>query len=175
MTMTDAEIADLLASATPGPGPRAQYCIVVPSPEFSDGEIVCWAAKDLPFCDNELIAMAPTLARLALDRGKEIERLRAALDAAYEERNRVVAALAVHYPAGTARPDIAGWEPEWLGCVYIDTPHGQVSWHFHDSQAHLFAHLPAYPGQWDGHDTPEKYRRVAAIARAALNGGNDAE
>lgn len=84
-------------------------------------------------------------------------------DAAYEERNKVVAALAKLFPSGIARTAIEGWSEDWHGCVYIDLPTGQVSWHFHDSQAHLFAGLPPYTKAWDGHDTPEKYRRLAAI------------
>jgi len=95
----------------------------------------------------------------------ENERLRARKDGAYEERNRVVALLASLYPSGTAKTNIPGWHAEWHGCVYIDMPTGQASWHYHDSQAHLFAHLPSYQGKWDGHDTAKKYERVA---RAAL-------
>lgn len=50
-------------------------------------------------------------------------------------------------------------------------PTGQASWHFHDSQAYLFDGLPAYQGAWDGHDTPEKYRRLAQLpAPAAIDG-----
>lgn len=88
-------------------------------------------------------------------------------DGAYLERNQCVAliakmALSLGLKAGTARTAIEGWSEDWHGCVYIDLPDGQVSWHYHDSQAHLFADLPAYDGAWDGHDTPEKYRRVNA-------------
>jgi hypothetical protein len=86
---------------------------------------------------------------------------------AYEERNRVVALLASMFPAGTARPDIEGWDPKWLGCVYVDFPWGQASWHFHDDHAHLFDHLPPYGGEWDGHTTEMKYEQ---IARAAVLG-----
>lgn len=102
-------------------------------------------------------------------------------DNAYLERNCCVAliarmALASGWRAGTARTAIDGWSEDWHGCVYVDLPTGQVSWHFHDSQAHLFSDLPAYGSTWDGHDTPEKYRRVAR----AFPGGrpyafNDAE
>lgn len=89
-----------------------------------------------------------------------------AKDAAYLERNRCVAllarmALVLGLRAGLARTDIDGWSPEWHGCVYIDLPTGQVSWHYHETDAHLFAGLPAYAAHWDGHNTPEKYRRVA--------------
>jgi len=88
-------------------------------------------------------------------------------DGAYLERNKCVAfmartALELGYRTGTARTAIEGWSPDWHGCVYIDLPTGQVSWHYHDSQAWLFDKLPPYEGTWDGHDTPEKYRRVLA-------------
>lgn len=86
-------------------------------------------------------------------------------DAVYLERNQVVAALAKCFPSGIARTAIEGWAPEWHGCVYIDLPTGQASWHYHDREAHLFEGLPPYAGQWDGHDTPEKYRRLAALWR----------
>jgi hypothetical protein len=89
-------------------------------------------------------------------------------DAVYAERNKVVAALAalavkLGYRAGVARTAIGGWDPEWHGCVYIDLPTGQVSWHYNDRDAGLFAFLPPYAGTWDGHETAEKYRRVVAL------------
>jgi hypothetical protein len=43
-------------------------------------------------------------------------------------------------------------EPDWP-VVYIELPTGQVSWH-----------VPAYAGEWDRHDTEEKYRRCRAFA-----------
>lgn len=85
-------------------------------------------------------------------------------DAAYLERNQVVAALAKAFPSGVARTAIEGWSEDWHGCVYIDLPTGQASWHFHDSHAYLFAGLPQYVGRWDGHTTAEKYERLAALA-----------
>ena len=100
-----------------------------------------------------------------------LEAMRALKDAAYEERNKVVAALAKLFPSGIARTAIEGWSDDWHGCVYIDLPTGQVSWHFHDSQAHLFDGLPPYTKPWDGHDTPEKYRRLAALPPSS--GGSD--
>lgn len=96
------------------------------------------------------------------------------VDQVYEERNRCVAliasmALALGWAAGRAKTAIPGWDEEWHNCVYVDLPAGQVSWHYHDREAHLFAHLPEYTGTWDGHNTGEKYSRVAAQA-AADNG-----
>jgi hypothetical protein len=97
---------------------------------------------------------------------KAVAEMEARKDAAYLERNQVVAALAKCFPSGVARTAIEGWSEDWHGCVYIDLPTGQASWHFHDSQAYLFDGLPPYTSAWDGHDTPEKYRRLAALAAA---------
>ncbi len=84
-------------------------------------------------------------------------------DQAYNERNRLVACLASHYPAGIKKTAIEGWDPAWHNCVYIDLPTGQASWHYHDREADLFAHLPPYKGEWDGHTTDEKYQRIADL------------
>jgi hypothetical protein len=88
-------------------------------------------------------------------------------DAAYEERNRCVAliarmAIVLGFKAGVTRTAIEGWSEDWHGCVYVELPTGQASWHFHDSQAYLFEGLPSYEGKWDGHTTPQKYERVGA-------------
>jgi len=84
-------------------------------------------------------------------------------NSAYTERNRLVALIASLYPSGIKKTDIPGWDEEWHGCVYIDLPTGQASWHYHDSEAWMFRHLPRYEGEWDGHTTEEKYDRVAAL------------
>jgi hypothetical protein len=93
----------------------------------------------------------------------DLEAMRVQKNGAYFERNQVVAALAKLFPSGTRRTAIEGWSEDWHGCVYIDLPTGQVSWHYHDSSAWLFAGLPEYKKPWDGHDTEEKYRRVNAL------------
>ena len=85
------------------------------------------------------------------------------INAAYSERNKLVAYLARQFPSGTYRTAIEGWDPEWHGCVYIDTPAGQLSWHYHDNDAHLFADLPTYEKPYDGHTTEEKYERLALL------------
>ena len=114
-------------------------------------------------CPNRASPAAPTAPTQQGAAGDALRDMEARKDAAYLERNRVVAALAKAYPSGVARTAIEGWSEDWHGCVYIDLPTGQASWHFHDSQAYLFADLPPYTGKWDGHDTPEKYRRLAAL------------
>lgn len=88
------------------------------------------------------------------------------IDEAYYERNCVVAALARCFPSGLRKTDIEDWDPEWHNCVFIDLPTGQVSWHFHDREIHLFDGLPEYTKPWDGHSTPEKYARLAALKDA---------
>jgi hypothetical protein len=109
--------------------------------------------------------------RACLERAAaEITRLRSRIaelemqkDGAYEERNKVVAALAKCFPCGVAKTAIEGWDADWHGCVYIDLPTGQASWHYHDSQSYLFDGFPPYQSEWDGHDTPEKYKRLAGL------------
>ena len=95
--------------------------------------------------------------------------LKAAVDAkdnAYAERDRLVAALSKLFPASLERhPDEdESWENDWRWIVFIDLPTGQASWHYHDREADLFSDLPPYTKPWDGHSTPEKYRRLAALS-----------
>jgi len=96
----------------------------------------------------------------------EVERLRAAKAVAYDERSRLVAALARLFPSGVQRTEIGDVDGEWHGCVYIDLPTGQASWHFQGDQARYFDDLPHYEASWDGHTTEEKYERLAAAMAA---------
>lgn len=101
---------------------------------------------------------------------RSVKDLRRRKDGAYLERNRLVAAfcrlaLELGWNAGKARTAIEGWSEEWHGCIYIDTPSGQVSWHYHDSHDHLFDDLPDYDGKWDGHTTDQKYERLNELLR----------
>ena len=108
--------------------------------------------------------------QLSIDLLNERERvavLARGRDAAYRERNQLVRFLACLFPSGTAKTHIEGWDEEWQNCVYIDTPEGQMSWHFHDSDKPLFATLPHYSGQWDGHTTQEKYERLSRMVAQA--------
>ena len=91
---------------------------------------------------------------------------REAKDAAYKERNQLVALLSTCFPAGKAKTAIEGWDEAWHGCVYIDFPWGQASWHYHDSDGWMFEHLPPYLGEWDGHTTEEKYAAIVDAIRA---------
>ena len=104
--------------------------------------------------------MVQTALRDNDDARREVDELRNRKDAAYLERNQVVALLARLFPSGIRKTDIEEWDEEWHGCVYIDLPTGQVSWHYHDSHTYLFAGLPPYEGKYDGHTTEEKYERV---------------
>lgn len=103
----------------------------------------------------------------------EVAELREQKDGAYLERNRCVAliarmAIALGLRVAVSKTPIEGWSEDWHGCIYIELPTGQVSWHFHASQAHLFEGLPHRPATWDGHDTPLKYERVANAYRFTL-------
>lgn len=81
-------------------------------------------------------------------------------DAAYTERNHLVAALAKVYPSGLRKTDIEGWDEDWQGCCTIDLPTGQISYHYHDSEAYLFEGLPPYRGEYDGHTKEIVHERL---------------
>jgi hypothetical protein len=93
----------------------------------------------------------------------EVARLRLDKASAYNERNCLVAAVAHIFPAGIRKTAIESWSPEWHNCVYIDTPAGQLSWHYHDAEAMAFIDLPPYWSEWDGHTTAQKYERLARL------------
>lgn len=101
----------------------------------------------------------------------EIEDLKRNKDQAYSERNKLVAFLTRLFPSTRCKTAIAGWDPEWHGCVFIQTPEGQMSWHYHDSEAALFAHVPETVWcDWDRHTTEEKYRRLEALGTSLAAG-----
>jgi hypothetical protein len=102
-----------------------------------------------------------------------VDEANAQKDVAYRERNQCVAALAklaqqLGYRVGVAEHDPAdkSWDSAWRTIVFIDFPTGQASWHVHDNERSLFADLPPYDGVWDGHSTPEKYRRLKRLGHA---------
>jgi hypothetical protein len=81
-------------------------------------------------------------------------------DQAYRERNVLVALLARLYPAGVRPTTIEGWNPQWNNCVYIDLPTGQISFHYHDDDAHLFQGLATYAKPYDGHSKDDALKRI---------------
>jgi hypothetical protein len=121
---------------------------------------------------REDLETSPALPAEAAPAAAQPRDLQAEKDAAYRERDRVVAlvarmAISLGWRAGlrSHEPDPdPTWDEDWKNVVLIDLPSGQVSWHYHDSERPLFASLPPYPDHWDGHDTAEKYRRVEAAA-----------
>lgn len=92
-----------------------------------------------------------------------IDTLEREKDAVYKERNWLVAALSRTYPSGRRKTVIQGWDPEWHNCVYLDLPTGQVSWHYHDSEAAMFEGLPLYTRAFDGHDKETVKHRLLSL------------
>lgn len=97
---------------------------------------------------------------------EELDKTKASRDAAYFERNQVVAwaarmSQALGYKVRVTKTVIHEWAPEWHNCIFIRTPAGQVSWHFHDRESELFAEFSRANVEWDGHSTPQKYERIA--------------
>ena len=93
----------------------------------------------------------------------EVERLTRKRDAAYDERMHLVAALARLFPSGIRDTTTPGWTPDWKGCVYIDLPSGQISYHYHTRHEALFSSLPAYVSPWDMHTKDDVHARLAAL------------
>lgn len=112
--------------------------------------------------------------RRVVARESLIEELTRQKDAAYAERNQVVALaarLALHHPSCFAylgRDVSVAPEDEWSNVVFVILPGGvQLSWHIHDRELPLFARLPDVREhmdrfRWDGHTTEEKYERLRA-------------
>lgn len=123
------------------------------------GSTIAWEATDAA---HDVLVVAELAgvterARAQLDQ-------RRALDAVYAERNAVVLAFA-HFA------DELGWtvgqaadpnEPDWP-VLMIDTPCGQVSWHF--KREEMPPKMPPYPRGWDGHSDKEKYDRLSRLVR----------
>lgn len=102
-----------------------------------------------------------------------------AKDQAYQERDRLVAALSKIFPAWLGYHKEKDWEDDWRNIVYIKIPvlrimkgvpgipefveWKQVSWHIHDSEMDQFRHLDPGLEEWDGHSTEEKYNRLASL------------
>lgn len=117
---------------------------------------------------DRIIASVNACASIPGDPGEGIRELRLAKDQAYRERNVLARALATIYPSGFRDTDIPGWEPDWHGCVYIDLPTGQISFHVHDSEREQFLDLPGYSRPYDGHTKSDVMDRLAALS--ALKG-----
>lgn len=85
-------------------------------------------------------------------------------DAAYHERNQLVAFLSRIYPSHLAQhPTDPAWDPEWCNIVCIHAPCGQMCWHIHANEVPLFTGLGYAPNDWDGHTIAEKYERLAKL------------
>jgi hypothetical protein len=100
------------------------------------------------------------------------ERLIKEKNEAYKERNKVVAAMAVamqglgydvyrskHVPDA----DSQLWSSDWQNVLFIESPYGQMSWHFHDSEIYLLQVFPFKENKWDGHTAEDKYLRLLAF------------
>lgn len=172
------ELAERILNHPSVPGPRENILqalveILQPvlnaaavQPDQSDDDVVGELFQSLHLNgvtlegDNPRPAMRAIIARHV---ASKVAAQKGYTDGAYAERNQLVAGLSKLYPAGQKKTAIEGWDETWHNCIYIDLPTGQVSWHIHDNEMAQFVHLPPYAGEWDGHDTPEKYRRLAAL------------
>lgn len=93
-------------------------------------------------------------------------------DAAYAERDQLVAFLARLYPSHLKRHEGGEWEDDWRTIVCVHSPAGQLTWHIHDSELAWFGHLNHKPDPfadcvWDQHTTKDKYRRLQELPGAS--------
>ena len=111
----------------------------------------------------DMRARIAELEGLCEQQGLEIRELDHEKRGGYLQRNYLVAVLTRVFPAGIRKTHIEGWSEHWQNCVYVDLPSGQVSYHYPDSQAHLFAHLPEYLKPYDGHSKEDVHDRLMAL------------
>lgn len=109
---------------------------------------------------EQVVELAGTVVQRADAMAAKLHEHKTSKDQAYLERNTLVALLARLYPSGVRVTSIEGWNPEWNGCVYIDLPTGQVSFHYHVNDAHLFEGLPPYTKPYDGHNKETAMKRL---------------
>jgi hypothetical protein len=133
----------------------------MPTPESWRNHAETAIRREAPFSGKTLRHAATALSELHV--GKPLV---APLDAAYAERNKLVAALIriTGWPACMA-PD---FDAPGYTVVYVESPAGQLSWHVSDEEIDQFLALglpwrPWAPGVWDGHTTEEKYERLARL------------
>jgi hypothetical protein len=84
-------------------------------------------------------------------------------DLAYWERNQLVCLLTKIFPSHLAKHTHEDWEDDWRNIVCIHTPHGQATWHIHDSELKYFNHLEVKDDHWDGHSLDKKYERLREL------------
>lgn len=64
-------------------------------------------------------------------------------DAAYAERDQLVAAISKVWPSHFTKPDASGtaFDSQWPVSVCVHLPSGLVRWHIHPDRVSLFSHL----------------------------------
>lgn len=98
-----------------------------------------------------------------------IMRLTKQKDAAYNERNCLVAVISKIWPSHIMQHQPANdpdWDPHWLTVVCVHIAGKRCGWHIHDSEYHLFEHLDLSPipdHEYDGLTTEDKYRALSSL------------
>lgn len=105
---------------------------------------------------------------------QELAGARRQKDGAYSERDQVVAgfatlARALGWPVWLAT-HVGEWEDDWRNIVFVETPYGQMSWHYHDSERPWFSSVAfdSEPKPWDGHSTSQKYERLRGLVHDGI-------
>jgi len=99
---------------------------------------------------------------------KQLDQEREMRNKVYTERNLCVALIASYaqwfgHKVGIKEHMGDDWEDDWRNVLFIDLPTGQVSWHLHKDELVNFPDIGPYAGEYDGHTTEEKYKRIQAF------------
>jgi hypothetical protein len=118
--------------------------------------------------DSNIVEPADDIARILAEElpQQDIYQRRTATEKAFRERDALVVVLSKLWPAHLMRSsdNDPSYGPDWQWVVCIHSPGGQVSWRINDSALSFYAHLERlHENHWDGHNTKEKYARLAAI------------
>lgn len=163
-THTTAEVvirADISGAIAAVDAARAALCRFASAPE--DTPVGC-----IP---NEVARPVTLDIDYTTGKAASVDELRAAKNAAYAERDRLVAALSKCFPSHLNRHVGEDWEDDWRNIVCVHLPAGSATWHIHDSEMPWFEHLGWDNNcQWDGHTTEAKYERLAALGRSWARG-----
>lgn len=120
-----------------------------------------WPQERIRASLKRLLSVADRNAKIALLNAEE------AKNAAYKERNQLVALLSKMYPSHLCRHDAndKAWDNawRWIVCVHIpmEGKEFHATWHIQDDELDAyFSHLPIKPNDWMGDTTEQKYAEL---------------
>ncbi len=132
--------------------------VMFKTPEFSSQPLIV---------DDCITEPSDDLARLMADviPAQDIHQRRTATEKAFRERDALVCALSKLLPAHLTRstPPDPSFGPDWQWVVCVHSVAGQLGWRVNDKDLRHYDHLERGENHWDGHNTKQKYERLASL------------